>query len=190
MATVATETHSDARWWPLTWGEAGECSWKGRLDWGIWGIIWRLTKPLASWGGGQEIEREGAGGRGTEEREGSGEKERAPFSSCPLKREWPLTLCMSLKSVHPPLLASPPSLSGAQGPSSCLSRSGHSSSSAVHCRIERKKADREKVGSWVVTGDGRGLGHMPPPLGLERLHEERHRSAVVSQNAFKNFFSF
>lgn len=28
--------------------------------------------------------------------------ERAPFSSCPLQREWPLTLCISLKSVHPP----------------------------------------------------------------------------------------
>lgn len=101
MATVATETHSDARWWPLTWREAGECSWRGRLGRGIWGIIWRLTKPLASWGGGQERERERAEGRGTE-RGVERTMERAPFSSCPLQREWPLTLCISLKSVHPP----------------------------------------------------------------------------------------
>lgn len=179
MATVATETHSDARWWPLTRGEAGECSWKGRLGWGIWGIIWRLTKPLASWGGGQEIERVRGSWRKGHRGEGSGEKERAPFSSCPLQREWPLTLCISLKSVYPPPLASPPSLAGAQGPSSCLSRSGHSSSSAVHCRVERKKADREKVGSWGGGFRG-GLGHMPPPVGLERLHGERHHSALIS----------
>lgn len=69
MATVATETHSDARWWPLTRWEAGECNQKGRLCWGIWGIIWCRTKPLASWGGGQERERKREGHRG----EGSGE---------------------------------------------------------------------------------------------------------------------
>lgn len=48
------------------------------MGWGIWGIIWCLTKPLASWGGGQEIEREGAGGRGTEE-QGVGRKREHPF---------------------------------------------------------------------------------------------------------------
>lgn len=46
----------------------------------------------------------------------------------------------------------PAALSGAQSPGSCLSRSGHSSSSAVHCRAERKEADREKAGSWAGGG--------------------------------------
>lgn len=145
MATVATETHSDARWWPLTWGEAGECSWKGRLGRGIWGIIWRLTKPLASWGGGQERERERQGAGGAQRRGEWRERERAPFSSCPLQGEWPLTLCISLKSVHPPSLASPLSLSGAHCPSSCLSCSGHSSSSAVHCRIEERRQTERRA---------------------------------------------
>lgn len=149
MTTVATETHSDARWWPLTWGEAGECSWKGRLGRGIWGIIWRLTKPLASWGGGQEMERER--GRGTEERGGGREStlfflpssERVAIDTAHLIKICATTAPSSSSSTRSPPL--PPS--GAQGPGSCLSRSGHSSSSAVHCRVKRKKADREKVGS-------------------------------------------
>lgn len=102
MDTVATETHSDARWWPLTWWEPGECSQKGRLGWGIWGIIWCRTKPLASWEGGQEREWErGAQRRGEWRKWG-----KAPFSSCPLQREWPLTLRISLKTCAPPFFFS------------------------------------------------------------------------------------
>ena len=97
MATVATETHWDARWWPLTRWEAGERNQKGRLCWGIWGIIWRQTKPLASWGGGQERERK----RGTEERGGEKMGESALFF-LPSSERVAIDIAHLIKNVCPP----------------------------------------------------------------------------------------
>lgn len=147
MTIVATETHSDARWWPLTWGEAGECSWMGRLGWGIWGIIWRLTKGLASWGGGQQI------GRGyTAEGAAHKHAENTLFFLPSSER-------VAIDTVHLIKTWVPlPSL-WRTGLGSCLS------CLAIQAQVQsmagrRQEADRARLGD----GGERNLGHMPLQL--------------------------
>ncbi|CAG5924685.1 unnamed protein product, partial [Menidia menidia] len=132
-----------------------------RLGRGIWGIIWRLTKTLASWGGGQQIQREGDRGKGARRRgEQERKRERVPFSSGPLQREWPLTLCISLK-----ICAAPPTLPSLPLPSSSPLHRAHAAASpclAIQAQVQstagwgEKKADREKA--WTQRGEGGGLG--------------------------------
>lgn len=119
--------------------------------------------------------------RGTEER-GAGRKERAPFSSCPLQREWPLTLCISLKSVHPPSLT----LSAAQAAASpALAIQAQVQSSAG----QRKKTDREKglrgvKGSW---GGGQRPWTYATTTGTGTAEQ---RQALFSSYCLQTFLGF